>query len=130
MTVTHSSRAHSIAIRGGNDYEPASNITGYPPDQPSDFSMGVTGIAIASVPEPSTLVLGLIGTLTALVTRCTAGGSAWPDDGIGCRRKCTLLIKCDARSRGGSGGRSWFARCSRMVSSLTLRVNMLDSARW
>jgi hypothetical protein len=48
----------------GTPYEPASDFVPNPNTGLADFSMGVTGIAISSVPEPSTLVLGLLGTLT------------------------------------------------------------------
>ena len=48
----------SVIFPGMPYFEPASNEIG----SPADFSMGVIGTA--SVPEPSTLVLGLVGTLT------------------------------------------------------------------
>jgi PEP-CTERM motif len=49
------------------NFQPASDITGY---SLVGFSMGVNGHSVASVPEPSTLVMGVIGTLTML-------GYAW-----------------------------------------------------
>ncbi len=52
---------------GGYNYEPASNFVTSPTTGEADFSMGVIGTA---VPEPSTLVLGLIATFTGI-------GGAW-----------------------------------------------------
>ncbi len=46
----------------GATFEPSQDYTGLPPD---GYSMGVIG-TVASVPEPSTMVLGVIGTLTLL----------------------------------------------------------------
>ena len=72
--VTTTSGMNAIGMPPGNDdnsffnstifgtnYEPASDFVGFP----ADFSMGVSG-SIQSVPEPSGLVLGLIGTMTAV----------------------------------------------------------------
>jgi hypothetical protein len=70
--ISTTSGANAVGMPPGNDnnsfinspltspFEPASDFVG----SPADFSMGVTGIAITSVPEPSTLVLGLVATLT------------------------------------------------------------------
>jgi hypothetical protein len=43
-------------------FEPASDFVGYP----ADFSMGVYGTIAGSVPEPTSLVMGLLGTLAVL----------------------------------------------------------------
>jgi hypothetical protein len=51
------------ANNGNPPFDYASNVSG---ENPVGFSMGVNGISVASVPEPSTLVMGLIGTLTML----------------------------------------------------------------
>lgn len=56
--------------QGGYNYEPASDYYVNPDTGLADFSMGVDGIIVASVPEPSTLAMGAIGTLTVL-------GCAW-----------------------------------------------------
>jgi hypothetical protein len=52
---------------GGYNYEPAGDYVTSPTTGEADFSMGVIGTA---VPEPSTLVLGLIATFTGI-------GGAW-----------------------------------------------------
>jgi hypothetical protein len=51
---------------GGYDFQPAVDHATNPSGGPPDFSMGVSGIAVSAVPEPSTLVMGLIGTLGLL----------------------------------------------------------------
>ena len=56
-------------INGNPPFDYASNVSG---ENPVGFSMGIIG-TVASVPEPSTMVMGIIGTLTML-------GYAW------CRR--------------------------------------------
>ncbi len=57
--------SYYIGNYGGYDFEPAGDyVTNLNGGQP-DFSMGVVG-----VPEPSTLVLGLIGTLTVFGCAC------------------------------------------------------------
>ena len=53
----------------GSNFVPAGDLIQDPNNNgQADFSMGVTGVAMASVPEPSTLVLGLLGTLTVFGT--------------------------------------------------------------
>jgi hypothetical protein len=56
--------------QGGYDFEPASDYVSNPNTGNADFSMGVNGIAVATVPEPSTLLMGVIGTLTMLGYAC------------------------------------------------------------
>ncbi len=49
----------------GSNFVPAEDLIPDPNNNgQADFSMGVTGVVVSSVPEPSTLVLGLLGTLT------------------------------------------------------------------
>jgi hypothetical protein len=52
---------------GNNDFDPASDITGY---SPADFSMGVSGTAMSAVPEPSALVMGVIATVSLAGYTC------------------------------------------------------------
>ncbi len=52
--------------QGGYDFEPASDYVISPYTGNADFSMGVSGIVMTSIPEPSSLVMGAIGTLTML----------------------------------------------------------------
>jgi len=80
--ITTTSGMNAVGMPPGNDdnsffnstifstnYEQASDFVGFP----ADFSMGVSGLS-QSVPEPTTLLLGLIGALTGF-------GCAW------CRRR-------------------------------------------
>ena len=61
--------SYYYALNGGNDFEPASN---YNSGSAVDFSMGVQGIVLASIPEPSSFTIAM-KTLTLLVAARALG---------------------------------------------------------